>query len=159
MWDELVMRAFLWLFVNLPNRSRVVPAADDPATQMLMQFALIKGRLYLQHFMTAESYDYFHTHRWTYMRSFVLSSGYVEERPGGFNITRTRFHTHSMDHSTIHRVAYWDDNCVTLFYMSKEQTDAYGYHRAYPLRHTDFIGWRDHVQHRIPSLETGEITP
>jgi hypothetical protein len=159
-WDELIHHLFWTLYLLLPNRSRIVPRADDPDTLMLAQIALVKGRLYLQRFLEPEQEDTFHNHRWCYMRSFVLSGFYIEERPGGVFVHRSRFQTHTMDWTTIHRIEGWGQRCVTLFYMSREQRESWGYFPAYALRRAKFTDWRQFIKRRVPSLESGntEIT-
>lgn len=154
-WDTFVLFCFLWLFDKFPSRARIVPRADDPETPMLMQVALVRGRLYLQRFIAPESRDFFHNHRWRYMRSLVLSGSYVEERPGGKLIRRRAGRSHSMDSTTIHRVLWWSPCCVTLFYMSKRHAPTWGYFEAKPLRFAQFTDWREFVKRRIPSLESG----
>jgi hypothetical protein len=154
-WNKGVLYVFFWLFFGFPSRARIVPRADDPSIPMLMQFALIRGRLYLQRFISPESENFFHNHRWRYMRSFVLSGQYVEERPGGHTIIRRRGRSHAMDWTTIHRIVEWTPYCVTLFYMSKEQRDEWGYLPAEDLRSPRFESWRTFVKKRIPNLESG----
>jgi len=123
---------------------------------MLTQFKLVPKILYLQHFEEPESKDYFHRHRWHYMRSWVLSGHYVEERPGML-ITRRAGTTYSMNHQTVHRVDSWSKDCWTLFLMLKPDDD-WGYYERSGTRLGKFTHWRQFLKARVPSLETGKIT-
>jgi hypothetical protein len=152
LWDAAVNAACLALCRLFPSRSRVIPRADDPSRPLLRQFLLCHlGPLsvYLQHFESPEAWEWFHRHRWEYMRSFVLSGLYLEELPQegsweGYKtyhvsktnlLQRRRFHTHRLYPTTIHRVDYPRGK-----YSSAE-----------------FVHWRDFVKARVPSLETGKI--
>lgn len=155
--------ACLWLCRTFPSRSRVVPKADEPSVDLLLQFMIWPGRLYLQHFIHPETGGYFHRHRWSFMRSLVLSGYFIEQRPIGRCSVRWVEHVspsiYSMDHNTIHRVAFWSEDCWTLFYMSKERTDLWGYYKRLPNGClSTMIPWRAAVMCRVPSLETKEIT-
>ncbi len=141
--------------------------ANHPERPMIIQFKIWGGRkgssLFLQHFIQPEDPDYFHIHRWEKMRSLVLSDRFVEERPvagyGGRNvyraITHRRFQVYSMDRSVKHHVAYWGRACWTLFWMSAEKSDDWGWFHRNDLE--TMIYWRHFVEQRVPSLETGEI--
>lgn len=154
-YDELVDKVCRGLCRAFPDRYRVVPRADDPETPMLDQFMIVPGRVYLQHFRSAESIDWFHHHRWETMRSIVLSAFYVEERPLGRSyFTRYALTTHTMDHDTIHRVDYWHPHCWTLFFMGRD-LEEWGYY-ARDLR--SYVPWREFVRRRIPNLERGQVT-
>lgn len=144
-----------------PSRSRVVPKADDPSTPLLLQFMIWPGRLYLQHFLHPETAGLFHRHRWEKMRSIVLSGGFVEERPESHDwISHHSLSTYSMTHEVIHRVAFWSQDCWTLFYMSKERSDDWGYFRRLPDGTlSPMISWREAIKCRVPSLEKGVIEP
>lgn len=161
------------LCVLLPWRHRIVPDALT-AEPMLRQFALIRGgsfigrrfgALYFQHFLQPEPMTYMHRHRWARMRSWVLSGLFVESRPGG-EITSADYAVHArgesyeMDRTTIHRVAYWSRRCWTLFWMSPDVSDDWGWYEwdATTGRLGAFRPWRTHIAKRVPSLDTGEIT-
>lgn len=179
-WDRAVNWAARALIAVFPSRARVIPHAEDPARALLTQFLVLHwGRLslYLQHFESPESHEYFHRHRWGYMRSFVLSGYYVEERPaqwepgiaqdmlqvsqgrtwrGASNfIARARGDTFTMSPEVIHRVSLWSPLCWTLFLTWAPQDD-WGY---YARETGAFTPWRDFVVQRVPSLETGEVSP
>lgn len=169
-WDLFVDFAIRALCVLMPWRHRVVPAAEDPSRPLLRQFALLRasrwGALYLQHFVTPEAHDFAHIHRWMRMRSWVLSGFFIEERPIDFvrHIAHFRFTSYTMDRSVIHRVAEWSPRCWTLFWMSPETTDAWGWfpivNRAATKRHHilgSFRPWREHIVKRVASLDTGRI--
>jgi hypothetical protein len=145
-----------WLCRTFPTRSRIVPRADDGATPLLTQFMVLPNIVYLQHFEGPESVDFFHRHRWAYMRSLVLSGYYVEERPNEGLIVRGAGHSHKMDHSTIHRVDFWSHDCWTLFFMWKPSDD-WGYYPRNAITDAGFIPWRNFVKRRVPALETGKI--
>lgn len=149
-WDILVDKACRALCRAFPERHRVIPRADDPEIPMLDQFMLIPGKLYLQHFRSEESQDWFHHHRWDHMRSIVLSAFYVEERALGKSYrVRQRGRSHTMDHDTIHRVDYWHPYCWTLFFMGEDLKE-WGYYG----RDLDcYYPWEEFVRRRVPKLE------
>ena len=125
---------------------------------MLTQFKIIPKILYLQHFENPESKDYFHRHRWHYMRSLVLSGEYTEERPGGIKITHRAGQSFAMDHSTVHRVDTWGKDCWTIFLMLKPDEDWGWYRRIGNGDLGEFTHWRAFLKARVPSLDTGKIT-
>jgi len=148
-----------WLCRTFPNRARIVPRADDGVTPLLTQFMIIPRVLYLQHFEGPETNDYFHRHRWHYMRSFVLSGFYIEERPGQKFYSRRAGRTHKMDHSTVHRVEYWSSDCWTLFLMLRPGDDWGYYARQGKGDLGRYTPWRDFVKKRVPTIETKQIAP
>lgn len=174
LWDLLVNAVCRLLCLCLPWRARVVPRADDPSKPLLTQFLLYKAEgvsIYLQHFEAPEAYEYFHRHRWSYMRSLILSGMYLEERPwtsfdgitpkAMYNeqrlYMRLRFRSHTMDHDTIHRVDYWAPLCWTLFY-TRDPSNDWGYYPRGDYSDSAFIPWKQFVKARVPSLETGKVT-
>ena len=156
MWDKLLSKTCWWLFNTFPSRARRIPCEDGISGTKLVQFMIWPNRLYLQHFMQPEQYEYFHNHRWGHMRSFILSGSYVEERPESM-ITHGRFTTHTMDDTVKHRVHWWSEHCWTLFYMG-EVVDPYWsfFHRDTGNQET----WAEHIPKygRVANLETGELT-
>lgn len=174
-WDIAIDALCRLLCILFPWRSRIVPAAEDPERPLLKQFAILRagrfGALYLQHFVTPEPREFVHCHRWHSMRSWVLSGLFIEERPLDPNQRyhiHERFGSYSMSHTVIHRVEFWSRRCWTLFWMSPELSDAWGWwhvadrNAPQPWKILgNFIPWRDHIQKRIESLDSGkkEITP
>lgn len=148
-----------------PSRSRVVPKADDPSTPLLLQFMIWPGRLYLQHFLHPETAGLFHRHRWEKMRSIVLSGNFIEERRTHESfysdwISHHSLSAYSMTRDVIHRVAFWSQDCWTLFYMSRARSDDWGYFRRLPDGTlSPMIPWREAIKCRVPSLEKGAIEP
>jgi len=176
LWDRLISAFCWWLCAALPHRARVIPHAEDPGKPLLQQF-LVYSRpagkkpslsVYLQHFITPESPEFAHRHRWHYMRSFVLSGYFVEhryrvDRDNEMTKLHRRLSTYTMDHETIHNVYYWSRYCWTLFF-AVDATDDWGYYPIYNSilwgpRVLNFIHWRDHIKQRVEALETGKITP
>lgn len=168
LWDRAVDSACRALVAAFPNRARVVPKADDPSTPLLIQFMIWPGRLYLQHFVNPESPLVYHVHRWHFMRSIVLSGHFLERRltilpdssTRGESIHHEAITSYTMDRNVVHHVTYWSSQCWTLFYMSKERDDAWGYYELGPRgKISELIPWRTYIQQRVPSLETGEVVP
>jgi len=159
MWDTFVDRACRALCRYFPSRCRVIPRADEPGTPLLTQFVVWPEKLYLQHFHSPESRDYFHWHRWEYMRSFVLSGQYREEHPVAAHfswfIVRSRFQSHRMTNLWLHRVDSWSPKCWTLFYMGKVVDPEWGY---VPRGLGPSIPWHRFVNEKIPHIETGKVT-
>jgi hypothetical protein len=121
-----------------PDRWRVIPRKED-GKPMLRQFrlwgsgsmgAMVFGSAaYLQSFIAPERLDDFHRHRWTHMRSFVLSGMLIEERyPGGMMTVRHAPDTYAMDWTTIHRLDYASPRTWTLFLM-RGNSVRWGYYR------------------------------
>lgn len=163
MWDSFVDYVCQKLCALFPSRTRTIPRADKPELPLLTQFVIIPERLYLQHFHNPESPEFFHFHRWEYMRSFVLSGHYIEEiwrhrKCNSYYMKlRKRFRTHIMNDHVIHRVQYWSSNCWTLFYMGKVIETNWGYYRR---DSGVFTPWHKMIPdvHKIPHVETGKIT-
>ena len=173
-WDWFVDSTIRMLCLALPGRFRIVPEAST-GEPMLRQLAIIRGgswigkrvgALYLQHFDAPEPRGYAHIHRWRRMRSLVLSGSFIEERPIDVEyIAHMRGDRYEMDRKVIHRVEWWSPRCWTLFHMSVEQSDAWGW---FEIANRDsstrqrvlgcFIPWRKHIAKRVPSLDTREIT-
>lgn len=173
LWDlsvDLLCRALCSLF---SSRHRTVPAAEDPSRPLLRQFAIVRatswigrryGALYLQHFITPESLDWAHRHRWAHMRSWVLSGYFIEERlPHVELIAHVAPSSYDMRATVIHRVSAWSEKCWTLFHMSPEVSDNWGYYRIVDRKAAThrvlgpFIHWRAHIVKRVPSLDTGKV--
>lgn len=167
LWDQIVDSACRWLCVVIPARARIVPRSDAPEIPLIIQFKIWGNdrgsSLFLQHFVNPENPDYFHVHRWEQMKSLVLSDSFTEERPvveGLRAIRHKRFERYEMDRSVIHHVAYWGPRCWTLFWMSAEKTDDWGFFKRLETGELSaLIPWREFVVQRIPNLETGEIKP
>lgn len=173
MWDKLVDKLIRFLCVLFPSRYRLIPTSTDPNRPLLEQFAILRmgrfGALYLQHFVYTETERYFHRHQWNYMRSFVLSGWFTEERaPIVYDgsgcrqleaksryVIHPRFTTYAMDRSVIHRTDVWSQFCWTLFYMSAPKLEDWGYYDRETLA---FTHWRDQIKRQVPSLDTGELT-
>jgi hypothetical protein len=100
-----------------PDRYRVIPRKEDGAW-MLRQFK-ITSWCYLQSFLIPEARGSYHLHRWHFMRSFVLSGSFREERfpggPGDMTITHRAPSTYTMDSTTIHRLDRVAPRTWTLF--------------------------------------------
>jgi hypothetical protein len=171
-WDTSINALCRNLCLWFPSRCRTVPHAEDPSKPLLTQLLLWhqgKTSVYLQHFETAEDYDWFHRHRWTYMRSYVLSGMYLEERPvdpNAFSIPakaetvircRYRLTTHTFEPETIHRVDFWSPKCWTVF-VTKNPDQEWGYYPRGKFGAADFVPWRQFIKQRIPSLESGQVT-
>ena len=167
LWDQIVDTLARSVCIMFPSRSRIVPQSNDPLRPMIIQFKIWgngKGSsLFLQHFIQPEDPDYFHVHRWEQMKSLVLSDRFVEERPiAGYEageiraITHSRFQFYRMDRTVKHHVAYWGPRCWSLFWMSAEKSDQWGWFHKDRLDH--LIHWKEFVERRVPSLETGEIS-
>ena len=177
-WDRAVNAAARALIAGpLKARSRVIPHAEAPDEPLLTQALVLHWgalSIYLQHFETPEAWEYFHRHRWAWMRSIVLSGYYVEERPGaapesaefGYMqssswagasdfLAHKRGDTFALQPSTIHRVSVWSPECWTLF-LTWRPSDDWGY---YARADGEFIPWREFVQRRVASLETGLVAP
>lgn len=174
-WDRLVNFICRWLCRVLPSRARTIPHATDASRPLLTQFALWragKGRLaiYLQHFESPEPETHLHRHRWKWMGSLVLSGWFREERAttppivGHYCWTRPIAHragtAYSMRKQDVHRVSWWSQRCWTLFVMW-DADDDWGYweRRTSDGTWVRFIPWREHIQKRVPSLDTGKVTP
>lgn len=172
-WDRLVNWFCLLLCSLMPWRARVIPRADEPSRLLLRQFLVChwgKLSIYLQHFEGPEAWEWFHKHRWDYMRSFVLSGRYVEERAEdvwdedeilGFRTVhnhyqRRRFNSHRLYPESIHRVEWWDPLCWTMF-VTYNPRHEWGYYPRGKYSSEDFVPWRDFIKSRVPSLETGKI--
>lgn len=177
LYDRMISAFCWWLCAALPHRARVIPHAEDPGNPLLQQVLLwsrperLVGQssccserkpsvsVYLQHFLTPESPDYAHRHRWQYMRSVVLSGYFVEFRYQVWPLrSKLLFHrrlsTYTMNHKTIHQVRYWSRHCWTIF-VAVNASDDWGYYNTLTGR---FTHWRQHVKRRVPALETGELT-
>lgn len=156
-WDSMISSLCFMLCGLYPDRVRTVPRADKPDVQLLTQFVIIPERLYLQHFHNAETIKKFHNHRWGYMRSFVLSGSYMEERTDIGFATRRRFKTHTMNHEVRHRVHKWGKDCWSLFYMGEVVNPDWGY---FDRATEEFIPWHEFItdENKLPHVETGKIT-
>ena len=156
-WDFLVDKLCKNIIKTFPSRYRLIPRADNPDIGMLSQFVIWKGpsgrRLFLHHFHCPEIKTHAHNHRWSYMRSFVLSGFYVEERyrlgsDAYSKCLRDRFRTHSMNKETIHRVYHWSERCWTLFYCGKDERE-WGY---FNLNDMNYTPWQGFVKKIIPKI-------
>jgi hypothetical protein len=58
-WFKLLERVF-------PSRCREVPEATNPDQVLIRQFAIWKGRVYLQQFASSENPEWHHSHPWKY---------------------------------------------------------------------------------------------
>jgi hypothetical protein len=153
-YNEFINLVCTTLCEKFPDRHRIVFRSDKPGIPLLTQFMVIPDILYLQHFYNGEHKDWFHHHRWGYMRSFVLSASYTEELWQEGYKTRKRFRTHTMNQDTVHRIERWDENCWTLFLMLDNKKD-WGYFERNTGR---YIPWEEFVQRKIPTIETGKLT-
>jgi hypothetical protein len=120
-----------------PERYRVIPRKED-GVPMLRQF-LVWGSpsagsgAYLQSFVAPEQAHDFHSHRWPYMRSFVLSGMFVEERypgiySGGAALVHEAPSTYMMDSGVIHRLHHADPRTWTLF-LTRGPIGTWSYYR------------------------------
>jgi hypothetical protein len=165
-WDLVVNALCVTLFYLVKafsKRARLLPRADDPTKPLLMQVLLWHNKakgvsVYLQHFTGPEAYEWFHRHRWQYMRSLILSGMYLEERSDWPSlIQRRRFNTYRMCKDTIHRVDYWAPLCWTIFY-TQGPSDDWGYYLRGDYSQEAFVPWRQFIKARVPSLETGKLS-
>jgi hypothetical protein len=176
LWDRLISAFCWWLCAALPHRARVIPHAEDPTRPLLQQFLIYHRAatdskpslsVYLQHFITPESQQFAHRHRWQKMRSFVLS-GYFMEHRYKLNGTvwiklHSRLSTYTMNHETIYNVCYWSRHCWTIF-VAVNAGDDWGYYctsewgNSWANPSSRFIPWRQHIKQRVAALETGEVT-
>ena len=136
-----IVRVLARLF---PKRWRVIPRLQD-GVPMLRQFRIFDW-LYLQSFLVGELPELFHFHRWRYMRSFVLSGVFWEERyPGGGRntIRHAAPSTYSMDHTVIHNLCGSAPRTWTLFLMFGNRK-MWGYYER-PRELPSFIPWDEAI--------------
>jgi hypothetical protein len=185
-WDWLIDTLCRALCAWFPSRARLIPTSTDPSRPLLLQFAVMRmcrfGALYLQHFANPELPRFFHRHQWHRMRSFVLSGEFTEERaPFGYlddqrgrqwctgscicrqtayagpqYIAHKRLSTYTMGREVIHRTHAWGPRCWTLFWMSSPKLEDWGYYDRE--REWAFTHWREQIQKRVASLDTGALT-
>lgn len=124
-----------------PTRCREIPHVDGGV--LLRQVRVFKN-VYLQQFAQPEVVDMFHLHRWSKMRSFILSGHYVEERlyadKTRAKIRHQRFTTFTMTRDVVHRVHYWSPRCWTLFIYSDDNL-GWGYIDP----DHNFTDWQDYI--------------
>lgn len=181
-WDLLVSSFCFWLCRAFPSRARIIPHAEDPDKDLLLQFLVWPLRrrkpeegpapvsYYLQHFLTAESRDWYHKHRWSHMRSFVLSGWFLEHRPiQDRYLNHGRWSTYTMGRDVVHHVAYWSAHCWTLFIV-RGASDDWGYYPkfvfgkgrygnvSHRFMKDHYVPWRPHIKRRVVNLETGMVT-
>lgn len=156
MWDLIISGMCMALCELFPKRTRTIPCPENPSKPLLTQFVIIPERLYLQHFHNPNS-DEFHNHRWEKMRSWILTSSYIEQRIDGKSKEHKRFTTYKMTHETKHRVVKWNEYCWTLFYMGKVVNPNWGYFNK---TKNTFIPWHEFIadEDKIEHIETGKIT-
>ena len=127
MWGKFLE----WFIVGFlakvfPSRYRVIPRIHD-GEPLLRQFKITEWA-YLQSFVNPEGHDLYHRHRWTQMRSFVLSGEFTEERyPGDIFILHRAPSTYTMDFGTIHRLDSVTPRTWTLFLM-RHNSIGWGYY-------------------------------
>lgn len=104
-----------------PKRCREIPAVNGG---VLLQQIRITKTAYMHHFVQPEPAGKFHLHRWTKMRSFILTGHYIEERLYADRSTKKIRHrflqTFAMGREAIHRIDYWSPGCWTLFFYSDD---------------------------------------
>lgn len=168
--SQLVSRFCRFLCRTFPSRARTIPQQRNPSVPLLTQFAVLRSTfgvaIYLQHFETPNS-ESFHRHAWRYMRSWVLSGWFREHRWNWLkshpeSITHRAGESYTMAKHDVHRVDYWSPDCWTLFLMVKPDDD-WGYYDLQrdgnQLALANYRPWRDEIVKRVPSLDTGKITP
>lgn len=153
--EWLIMRVLTRLF---PKRYRLIPRLDGEP--MLRQFLVGRFSLgqrnveiYLQSFLRGETTEWFHHHRWEYMRSIVLCGNFWEERfPGRMYLRHVGPSTYSMDFTTIHRIEYARPRTWSLFFGFNNKA-RWGYYRRIDSR-VEYIPWEKMISEkiRVPSL-------
>jgi len=135
-----------WAVVTkwFPERCREVPRAEDPEVLLLRQFAIVKKYIYLQQFASAESYDWYHSHPWSWGTIAIGLWGVIgEETIGGVR----RHHSFKapyfryMGQQWVHRSFPMSPGHTSIFIGLGRKTNEKGYYRRPEYRH-----WTEHVE-------------
>lgn len=134
----------------LPSRCREVPEAQDPDTVLLRQFAIWRGRAYLQQFASAEHPDWYHTHPWTAGTLAIGLSGGLREWVYCGPVQTREFrapYLRYMGPDHIHRSAPTGPGHTSIFVGFGRKTD----HKYY-LRAAKPVHWASHVMRQVKRL-------
>lgn len=105
-------RFLVWLW---PSRCREIPEAVNPGRVVLRQFAIVKGRWYLQQFASAEDPRFMHSHPFRFMFAIGLWGSYIERRIAGAPRRRRAPYLYTLDGGHVHHVQAPSRGHTSLF--------------------------------------------
>lgn len=142
---------FKFLERVIPSRCREVPEATDPDRILLRQFAIIKGRAYLQQFASGENPLHYHSHPWRRGTLAIGLRGSVTDH-GLVGYWRHRVvkapYFRYMGPNTVHNTTDPSPAHMSIFLGLGKKTDDKGYWGE-PAEPTH---WTDHIQKLVRRL-------
>ena len=131
----------------MPSRCREIPEAQDPSRIVIRQFAIVKGRAYLQQFAGPEDVRWYHSHPWSKGTVAIgLWGSVAEETMGGPTNKRLWIapYFRYMGPEFIHRTEPLGPGHTSIFIGLGKKTDDKFY---YPkLDATTKRRWQEHVK-------------